>query len=153
MDESANRQAYRVRLYFANYSVSYGHRSHGRTSMMDMAKIVSFNSNAPALRTHAAPVSPDDEFSISVRVEYVRPTGPKEFKACEAIASSTGHQQVFSRRFTDKLAFLTWLWDTVGIERLAAFEMFDQMVREGVVRVPNRMDEAVLLHYGLVPRT
>ena len=122
-----------------------------------MAKIVSFNVDAPGLKPSGVPVTREaktpqpsrSEFELEIAGDYLSFAGQRELRAYVLTASSA--TKVYTCELPDRRALLGWFLDVLKVEPNDASDLTERAEHGKSVSVDCPLDESDLEKAGFVP--
>lgn len=121
-----------------------------------MAKIVSFNTDAPGLKPSGVPATTQakkrqprpSDFELEVAADYLSFAGVREIRAYVLTASNGS--KVYTCELSDKTALLGWFLDVLKIEPNDASDFTERAERGKTVWLECPLSESGLLAAGFI---
>lgn len=122
-----------------------------------MAKVVSFNMDAPGLKPSGVPATTQaskrrrrrSDFGLEIAADYLSFAGVREIRAYVLTASNA--LKVYTCELPDKTALLGWFLDVLKIEPNDASDFTERAERGKTVSLECSLDESSLLAAGFAP--
>ena len=122
-----------------------------------MAKIVSFNTDAPGLKPSGVPATTHTEkrqrkrgqFELEIAGDYLSFAGHRELRAYVLTASNAS--RTYTCELADKTALLGWFLDVLQREPNNASDFTERAERGKTVSLECPLDESGLLSAGFIP--
>lgn len=122
-----------------------------------MAKVVSFNVDAPGLKPSGVPATSQakrrprsrSEFQLEIAGDYLSFAGQRELRAYGLTASNGS--MTYTRELPDRMALLGWFIDVLKMEPNDASDLTERAERGKTVSVECPLDESGLLAAGFAP--
>ena len=122
-----------------------------------MAKIVSFNMDAPGLKPSGVPATTQakkrqqrrSDFELEIAADYLSFAGQRELRAYVLTASN--ESTTYTRELADRMALLGWFIDVLKMEPNDASDLTERAERGKTVSVECPLDKSGLLAAGFAP--